>query len=214
MRNSMIEDIVHYMIYRSHIMKNCFRENLLDLSQAKAYFYNMLCSTPYKEYTVPLPDNKQTGSMKDKAFFTGMINMLIEENRGGVPCDYDSRRPSTFIQSGRPLRTLSRRVDGAFPSPINPVAIWEIKEYYYTTTFGSRVAGGLYETLLDGEKLLELKASTGQSVYHVLFIDSYYTWWKDGKSYLMKMVDMLHMGLVDEIIVGREIFIRLPELVV
>ena len=30
------------------------------------------------------------------------------------------------------------------------MALWEIKEYYYTTTFGSRVADGVYETLLDG----------------------------------------------------------------
>jgi len=49
-----------------------------------------------------------------------------------------------------PLRTLARRVDGAFTDTVNPIAVWEIKEYYYTKTFGSRVADGIYETLLDG----------------------------------------------------------------
>ena len=65
-----------------------------------------------------------------------------------------------------PVRTLARRVDGAFPSSINPVAIWEVKEYYYTTTFGSRVADGIYESLLDGLELEELKEHENIEVKH------------------------------------------------
>ncbi len=44
-------------------------------------------------------------------------------------------------------------------------------------------------------------------------IDAHYTWWECGKSYLCRIVDMLHMGYVDEVLVGREIFSRLPSLV-
>ena len=112
-----------------------------------------------------------------------------------------------------PLRTLARRVDGAFPTAVNPIAIWEIKEYYYTTTFGSRVADGVYETLLDGMELEELEASAGYLIDHVLFIDGRYTWWECGRSYLCRMIDMLHMGYVDEIIFGNEVIDRLPLLV-
>ena len=54
-----------------------------------------------------------------------------------------------------PLRTLARRVDGAFPSAVNPVAVWEIKEDYHTTTFGSRVADGVYETQIDLRNLTQ-----------------------------------------------------------
>ena len=36
-------------------------------------------------------------------------------------------------------------------------ARWEIKEYYGTTTLGSRVADGVYETMLDGLELRELQ---------------------------------------------------------
>ena len=103
-------------------------------------------------------------------------------------------------------------MDGAFPSVINPIAIWEIKEYYYTTTFGSRVADGVYETLLDGMELEELEAFTQRKVQHILFIDDYFTWWECGRSYLCRMIDMLHMGYVDEIVFGREVLTRLPEL--
>jgi hypothetical protein len=65
-------------------------------------------------------------------------------------------------------------VDGAFPSVVNPIAIWEIKGYYYTTTFGSRVADGVYETLLDGMELEELETAAQRKVQHVLFIDDHY----------------------------------------
>ena len=160
----------------------------------------------------PLPMNKQKAEKKNYAFLTGIVNMLIEANVGSAPCDYDPRSLTTITHNAMPLRTLARRVDGAFPSVINPIAIWEIKEYYYTTTFGSRVADGVYETLLDGMELEELEAAAQRKVQHILFIDDYFTWWECGRSYLCRMIDMLHMGYVDEIVFGREVLVRLPEL--
>ena len=139
--------------------------------------------------------------------------MLIESHARGNPCDYDPRRLTTVTKDNAPLRTLARRVDGAFPSVVDPVAVWEIKEYYYTTTFGSRVADGVYETLLDGMELEELSNSEGIRVRHYLMIDSHYTWWVCGRSYLCRMIDMIHMGYVDEILFGYEIVERLPQLV-
>ena len=44
--------------------------------------------------------------------------------------------------------------------------------------------------------------------HHVLFIDSYHTWWKQGKSYLCRLVDALNIGLVDEVIIGKEVLQR------
>jgi hypothetical protein len=74
------------------------------------------------------------------------------------------------------LRSLARHVDGAFLSPVNPVAVWEIEEYYYTTTFGSRVADGVYETLLDGLKLEQMLQDAGIKVEHGLMVGAYYAW--------------------------------------
>lgn len=96
---------------------------------------------------------------------------------------------------------------------VNPIAIWEVKEYYYTTTFGSRVADGVYETMLDGLELEELRASENVDVLHYLMLDARYTWWDCGRSYLCRIVDMLHMGYVDEVLVGRQVIERLPQLV-
>jgi len=139
--------------------------------------------------------------------------MLIEANAGGFPCEYDPRALTTVTRDGAPLRTLARRIDGAFPSAVNPIAVWEIKEYYYTTTFGSRVADGVYETLLDGMELEELHEHEGIKIHHYLIIDAHYTWWDCGKSYLCRIVDMLHMGLVDEVLFGYEVLERLPGIV-
>ena len=105
------------------------------------------------------------------------------------------------------------RFDGAFPAPVNPIAVWEIKEYYYTTTFGSRVADGVYESLLDGMELEELREQEKIDVKHYLMVDAHYTWWECGRSYLCRIIDMLHMGYVDEVLFGSEIEERIPVLV-
>lgn len=120
---------------------------------------------------------------------------------------------TAFTENDIPIRSLSRRVDGAFPGVINPIAIWEIKEYYYTTTFGSRVADGVYESLLDGYELNEVRDSLKRSINHYLMIDDYNTWWNMGRSYLCRICDMLHMGLISEVLFGKEVVNRIPQLV-
>jgi len=139
--------------------------------------------------------------------------MLIEAYSKGLQCDYAPRQLTTITRNGKPLRTLARRIDGAFPSTVDPIAVWEIKEYYYTTTFGSRVADGVYESLLDGMELHEMEDAEGIKVLHYLMIDAHYTWWECGRSYLCRILDMLHMGYVDEVLFGREVMERLPSLV-
>ena len=71
--------------------------------------------------------NKQKGSKKAQAFFTGLVNMMVERYSEGLPCDYDPRKLTTITCDNTPLRTMARRVDGALPSIVDPVAIWEIK---------------------------------------------------------------------------------------
>ena len=161
----------------------------------------------------PLPMNKQKGKKKAEAYLTCIVNLLIEAHSEGYGCDHDPRVLTTVTRNNSPLRTLARRVDGAFPSTVNPIAVWEIKEYYYTTTFGSRVADGVYESLLDGMELEELREHEATDVKHYLFADAHYTWWECGKSYLCRIVDMLHMGYADEVLFGYEVVEELPRIV-
>ncbi len=52
-----------------------------------------------------------------------------------------------------------------------------------------------------------------RSVLHYLMVDAYYIWWRCGKSYLCRIVDMLHIGYVDETSFGREVIERLLKIV-
>jgi hypothetical protein len=182
----------------------------MDAEAAKALFEQ--CR---KRYSPRLPSviNKQSGTKKAEAYFTCIINMIIEKYAKAYGFNADPHNLTTVTQGGQPLRTLARRLDGAFPSIVNPIAVWEIKEYYYTTTFGSRVADGVYETLLDGMEIEELQDNEKITIKHYLFADSHFTWWACGKAYLCRIIDMLHMGYVDEVLFGREVVKELPRIV-
>lgn len=199
-----------YFVFRADVLNSLVEPHLMNATEASKVFKKF-----YKELrpSCPIPMNKQKGKMKRPAYLTGLVNMLVEANAAGLPCDYDPHQLTIVTKDNLPLRTLARRVDGAFPSSVNPIAIWEIKEYYYTTTFGSRVADGIYESLLDGLELEELREHEGIDVKHYLIVDAHDTWWKQGKSYLCRIVDMLHMGYLDEVLFGREVIERLPDLV-
>ena len=202
--------LIEYFQHRATFLNYGVEPNLMNAAEAKALFNKLKKELKPK---CPIPMNKQSGAKKSPAFFTGIINMLIEANSKGYDCNYDPMELTAFTKNNFPIRSLSRRVDGCFPEVINPVAIWEIKEYYYTTTFGSRIADGVYETLLDGLELAEVRNAIGKNVHHYLMVDAYDTWWKQGSSYLCRICDMLHMGLLDEALFGKEVVERLPEIV-
>ena len=202
--------LVAYYEYRARTLQEFVEPRLMTAARAKAVFEKLRSTLNPR---CPVPMNKQKGDKREPAFLTGIVNMLIESNAGGHACEYDPRRLTTVTRNRAPLRTLARRVDGAFPTTVNPIAVWEIKEYYYTTTFGSRVADGVYESLLDGMELQELAEHEGIKVLHYLMIDAHYTWWQCGKSYLCRIIDMLHMGFVDEVLFGFEVVERLPQIV-
>lgn len=198
-----------YFIFRATVLNGHVRSNLMNKDAAETLFNDLRTRLNPR---CPLPMNKQKGEKRNYAFLTGIVNMLTERSIGDAPCDYDPRSLTTVTHQRMPLRTLARRVDGAFPSVVNPVAIWEVKEYYYTTTFGSRVADGVYETLLDGMELEDLEATAHRKIHHLLIVDDYFTWWDCGRSYLCRIIDMLHMGYLDEVLFGREVVKRMPEL--
>lgn len=203
-------DLKAYFEYRAEVLNDYVEPRLMNADRAKEVFDKLRTEL---NPSCDMPMNKQKGEKRAHAYLTCIINMLVEANIRGHECNYDPRALTTITQNGEPLRTLARRVDGAFPGAVNPESIWEIKEYYYTTTFGSRVADGIYETLLDGMELSELKASEGIDVKHYLMVDSHYTWWECGRSYLCRMIDMLHMGHVTEVLFGYEVVERLPGIV-
>lgn len=216
-----------YFQYRATTLNTIVEPSLMDVNDAKAMYdrvYERLRST----VTCPLPQNKQKGEKKGPNFLTCVTNMIIAESLMGMECDYDPRGLAVITHGETPVFTLSRRMDGAFPSTLNPIAVWEIKEYYYTTTFGSRVADGIYETLLDGMEINQselhytsavkqaLDPNASQTVFrplHYLIVDSHFTWWVCGRSYLCRIIDLLNMNYLDAVIFGKSVESELPPIV-
>jgi hypothetical protein len=221
----LLDDVVSYTSYRASTLNDFVRVNLMNAQEAELKFKEIFKEYKKKKLTSTIPLNKQKGKMRKIAFFTAMINILAEltlrkkADEFGLLYDSDIKfnddpKRLTYIIDDQKLLCgiLSRRFDGVYPSTINPIVVWETKEYYYATTFGSRVADGVYETQLDGHEINQIEDFTKKRIFHVYFIDAYRTWWTQGKSYLCRIIDAMHMGLVDEVIFGKEVLDRWPKL--
>lgn len=201
---------VQYCNMRAELLNNVIEKNLMDVEEASHIFQEMYDTGRYK---CKLILNKQKGDLRKVNYFTAIITMIAESILGGEEdFDPDPRGLIYLLNNKKVIGASSRRFDGAYPSIYNPKIVWEIKEYYYSKSFGSRVADAVYEAELDGYEFNSIYDRTGQKVHHVMFIDSYYTFWRLGKSYLCRFVDILNMGLLDELIVGREVLTRWPEI--
>lgn len=222
-----------YFDYRAETLNDVVRGNLLVAEQAQDEYEGVKQDvgahsrtevqdrdgkTVAVEYVVGndvvrVPMNKQKGYKRAESYLTGMVNLIVSYGLDGRPCDYDPHKIPVIDHDGSLYAALSRRMDGSFPSTTNPRAMWEIKEYYYTTTFGSKISDAVYITSLDGYERIELERATGINIEHLVIVDAYDTWWGKGKSYLCRMIDILNMGHVDEVLFGREVRTRLPEVV-
>lgn len=209
------KDLLDYFQYRADMLNKDVKANLIRVDEAARIFVPLFLDYHQKlGFKSDSSRNKQRGEKAGPAFFTNIINILIEMNAEGFGCNFNPQQLTTFTHDSMPLRTLSRRVDGAFTKVVNPIAIWEIKEYYYSEeNFGSRIADSVYESQLDGMELDELHRNTSFNVKHYFMVDGHNTWWYKGKSYLCRIIDLLHMGYVDEVLFGREVQERLPQLV-
>lgn len=223
-----------YFDYRADVLNDVVRKNLMVTAEAQEEFREVrkqvgahhrmevvdrrtgrLVAYDYTvgSSVVRVPMNKQSGDMRAESYLTGMVNLLVAHTLDGRVCDYDPRKIPVIDHDGSLYAALSRRMDGSYPSTTNPIAMWEVKEYYYTTTFGSKISDAVYITSLDGYERLEVQRETGISIEHLVIVDAYDTWWGKGKSYLCRFVDVLNMGHVDELIFGREVRVRMPLIV-
>src|SRR5204863_10113956 len=119
---------------------------------------------------------------------SAMVNMVAGRELRGQRFDSNPRSLVAFSHDGRLVHVLPRQMDGAYPQVMNPIAVWEVKEYYGTTTFGSRVADGVYETRLDGIEIALLRRE-GHVLLNYLMADDFFTWWVKGRSFLCRIID-------------------------
>lgn len=218
--DELIRTVAEYSNTRADLLNNTVQNNLMDIDAARTEFERLHTIWKDEKYLCKIPMNKQSEDKRHELYLSSIVNILTEKTLReeglftGTPCFADD--PNKFLcvvnQENRIVGAASRRMDGAYPDLNSPKIVWEIKEYYGTTSFGSRVADGVYESQLDGYELQRFEKFTGQRIHHVLIVDDHYTWWTMGRSYLCRLIDILNEGLVDEIIFGREVLTRWPEL--
>lgn len=203
-----INSVSRYSAYRADILTSEVEPSLMSRDQARECFERLRQEF---EPTHPIPMNRQKGEKRHVAYLSAMVGLIAERAVGADRLVNDAQKLATLTDGGRLKGIFSRRFDGAIPDTRDPIALWEIKEYYGTTTFGSRVADGVYETLLDGYEINAFEAELGRRIAHYLFVDDYFTWWGCGRSYLCRLIDMLHTGHVDEIFFGTQVITQWPE---
>jgi hypothetical protein len=116
------------------------------------------------------------------------------------------------VMSDQHIWVSPRRLDGAMPSLLNPVGLWEIKEYWGGTAGGSKMSDAIYECQLVGEELRAFEDMFGPRVYHYAILDGRQQWARR-MSDLRRAVDLLCAGLLDELLVGEEVLIEWPRIV-
>lgn len=153
----------------------------MNVQRAESEFRDL-----FRQMKAPLriPMNKQKGAKKAPAYFTGIINMLIHTYADGVPVDFNP----LFVDN-RHTRWRSCAHPGAAGGWGLSLAgqpdcsLGDQADLDYTTTFGSRVADAVYESLLDGMEIKELSEHESISISEdYLMVDSHYTWWECGRS--------------------------------
>jgi hypothetical protein len=163
-----MDRVVEYVDVRADLLELLVEPNLMSRDEAAALFREIHERIAPPEALLTM--NKQRGEKRHPAYLASIVNMLtyetLMERHGRAPFDWGPRAPLTFARDGMPLRTLFRWMDGAYPDVNHPHAAWEIKEYYGTKTFGSRVADGVYETALDGYEFERspLRGSRGRAL--------------------------------------------------
>ena len=112
-------------------------------------------------------------NVEEQMYKAGFNDPKVEgyNNASWILLDYNDIVIHVFDDENHIIGASSRRFDGAYPNIINPRIVWEIKEYYYATTFGSRVADGVYETQLDGYEFKDISQRSGEPITHVFFLN-------------------------------------------
>jgi len=202
-----VSDICEYINYRAEVLNKNVKPHLMDRDRARVLYEKERIAKNPK--TSPIM-NKQKGEKKHESYLACLVQIQAEYILGFEKFNNDPQKLAFLTNDNNQLiKCFARRFDGCVPSIDNPKVVWEIKEYYGTKTFGSRVADGVYETLLDGYEIVEAR-ERGCEVEHYLFVDDFFTWWVLGKSYLCRIIDMLHTGHVDRVYFGEQVITEFP----
>lgn len=121
----------------------------------------------------------------------------------GIGIDPNPQRRCVWLIE-HDLHVTARNLDGAIPALVDPVLVWEIKEYWGTTSGGSKMSDAVYECALVGREIRDFEKRAGLDIGHAVLVDGQEQW-ASRKSDLLRLCDLYYQGLIDALIVGREV---------
>lgn len=184
-----------------------FRRTLWDLGdkllrtedEAKAY-----CRKKFNELPKTTQTKNQEHHQSSKAMVLTTTRLAEAACREfGMPIEPNPQRRCVWV-ADQQLHVTARSLDGAIPGLVDPFLVWEIKEYWGTTSGGSKMSDAVYECALVGRELRDFEKRTNLHVEHAVLVDGK-AQWTSRESDLLRFYDLYHQGLIDILIVGREV---------
>jgi hypothetical protein len=192
-----------------------FRDSAADDLLAKARTeeealadFARLSSEVVTRYGTQSADHHQSSKVMVKTVEVLTRAICVER---GLQVNVNPQKRAAII-SGDHIWVSPRRLDGALTSLLNPVGLWEIKEYWGGTAGGSKMSDAIYECQLVGQELRAFEDVYGQHVLHYAILDGVQQW-NHRKSDLRRAIDLLCAGLLDELLVGEEVLSEWPRIV-
>ena len=100
-------DLLDYFQYRANVINNDVKANLMRVDEAARIFVPLFLEYHQKlGFKSDSSRNKQRGDKAGPAFFTNIINILIEMNAEGFGCNFNPQQLTSFTYDNMPLRTF------------------------------------------------------------------------------------------------------------
>ena len=194
----LVDDLAAYSHLRFDLAEFALADLLRTEDEAQAD-YAEISTDALKQYTTQIEHYQSS-----KVLVATVDALAARASKPfGQDADLNPQARAALLGQGR-LWVSPRRLDGALPSLWNPVGLWEVKEYWGKTGGGSKMSDAIYEIQLVGTELRLDEAQTGQHTIHVAILDGKEQW-KARRSDLRRAIDLLYSGLLDELIIGREV---------
>lgn len=195
---SLITDLAGYTHTRYALAEHAL-EDLLRTEDEAVVDFGTLSSEDIRRYTTQTTYNHQSAKVMVQT-----VEVLTKRASEGQPeePDVDPQKRAASI-NGSDLWVSPRRLDGALPSLLNPVGLWEIKEYWGSGG-GSKMSDAVYEIQLVGTELAIYEREAGVKIKHYAILDGR-NQWGTRKADMRRMFDLLYSGVIDELIIGREV---------
>ena len=202
----LLDSLAWYLDYR-HEAGAALLAKARTEDQALADFAE-LSSEVVKRYGTQSTDHHQSSKVMVQTVAVLTEAVCLDE---GLDVDVDPQKRATIVSESH-IWTSPRRLDGALPSLLNPVGLWEIKEYWGGTSGGSKMSDAIYECQLVGEELRTFEDTGGPRVQHYAILDGARQW-SSRQADMRRAVDLLCSGLLDELLVGSEVMEDWPGIV-